>query len=263
MILEPNNIYLGDCLELMPYLPDNSIDLIYADLPFGSTQNKWDIIIPFESLWAQYKRIIKPNGAVVLHAAEPFASMLRLSNLDWFKYDWIWDKRHPTGQLNAKKQPLRQHELVCVFYDKQCTYNPRFHVNRLKRSFVGKVEKENKQSDNYGQQYNYDSNITDESLSYPRSIISQTTVIGNSKEKLPHATQKPVALAEYFITTYSNEGDVVLDNCVGSGTTVEACINTNRQYIAMEKKLFNYDMATKRVASNRKNLQLDLFKYAL
>lgn len=247
MKIEPNNIYQGDCMELMQYIPDNSIDLIYTDLPFGTTQNKWDVIIPFDLLWKQYKRIIKSNGAVVLHAVEPFASLLRCSNLDWFKYDWIWDKKRPTGHLNAKKQPLRQHELICVFYEKQCTYNPIFHENRLKRSFIGKVAKENKQSGNYGKQYNYDSNITDESHSYPRSIISQTTVIGNSKEKLNHATQKPVALAEYFIKTYSNEDEIVLDNCVGSGTTIEACINTNRQFIGIELMKENFDMAINRI----------------
>lgn len=244
MILELNNIYLGDCLELMSYLPDNSIDLIYADLPFGSTQNKWDIIIPFEPLWAQYKRIIKPNGAIVLHAAEPFASLLRCSNLDWFKYDWIWDKKLGTGFLNAKKQPLRVHEKVCVFYENQCTYNPQMFHKENKRKMKGMLIKPH--TTNYGDQKDYIS-TADDNLCYPLSIISIPQLRGNSKEKLPHATQKPVALAEYFITTYSNEGDVVLDNCVGSGTTVEACINTNRQYIAMEKKTFNYDMAMKRI----------------
>ena len=247
MKIDFNKIYHGKCLEVMKHIPDNTIDMIYCDLPFGTTQNKWDVIIPFELLWEQYKRIIKPNGAIVLHAAEPFASLLRLSNLDWYKYDWVWNKKRPTGQLNAKIQPLRQHEVICVFYKNQCTFNPIFHENRLKREFVGKVDKNNKESDNYGSQYQYESNITNQSKSYPRSIIEQTAVIGNSKEKLPHATQKPVALAEYLICTYSNEGDVILDNCIGSGTAAIACINTNRKYIGIEKCLTNYSMAVDRV----------------
>lgn len=246
-----NNIYLGDCLELMSYLPDNSIDLIYADLPFGSTQNKWDIIIPFEPLWIQYKRIIKPNGAIVLHAAEPFASLLRCSNLDWFKYDWIWDKRLGTGFLNARKQPLRVHEKICVFYKNQCTYNPQMFHKKHKRKMKGMLIKPH--TTNYGEQKDYISNA-DDNLCYPISIISIPQLRGNSKEKLPHSTQKPVSLAEYFIKTYSNEGDIVLDNCVGSGTTAEACIKTNRSFIAMEKKLSNYNMSVNRIKNHGKLL---------
>lgn len=244
MKIEQNNIYQGDCIELMQYIPDNSIDLIYTDLPFGTTQNKWDVIIPFDLLWKQYKRIIKSNGAIVLNAAEPFASMLRLSNLDWFKYDWIWDKRLGTGFLNAKKQPLRVHEKVCVFYKNQCTYNPQMFSKDDKRKMKGMLIKPH--TTNYGAQKDYIS-TADDNLCYPLSIISIPQLRGNSKEKLPHATQKPVALAEYFINTYSNEGDVVLDNCVGSGTTIEACINTNRQYIGIELIKENYDMSMNRI----------------
>lgn len=243
--LKLNKIYLGDCIELMNNIPSKSINLIYSDLPFGSTQNRWDVVIPFESLWYHYKRIIKDNGAIVLHATEPFASLLRCSNLDWYKYDWVWDKKRPTGQLNAKIQPLRQHELVCVFYKKQCVFNPIFHENRLKRRFTGIVDK--KHSDNYGSQYSYESDIREESMSYPRSIIQQTAVIGNSREKLAHSTQKPLELSKYFIRTYSNPGDIVLDNCVGSGTTAEACIITERNFICIEKTPSIYQIAVKRV----------------
>lgn len=246
-MIDLNRIYNEDCLEGMKRIPDKSIDCIICDLPYGTTSCKWDKIIPFEKLWEQYNRIIKDNGAICLFAIEPFASYLRLSNINYYKYDWIWDKKHPTGQLNAKKQPLRQHELVCIFYRKQCTYNPIMHTNRLSRSFVGKIRKSNKMSDNYGQQYDYISNIHNNSKSYPRSIITQTAVIGNSSEKVAHPTQKPVALIEYLIKTYSNEGETILDNCMGSGTTAIACINTKRNYIGFEIDKEYHELSVKRI----------------
>ncbi len=255
-MIELNKIYNEDCLEGMKRMPESSVDCIIADLPYGTTQCKWDIIIPFDRLWEQYKRVIKSNGAIVLFAVEPFASYLRLSNLGWYKYDWVWDKKHPTGQLNSKKQPLRQHELICVFYQKQCTYNPIMHTNRLSRSFVGKVDKSQKMSDNYGHQYDYVSNIQSGSKSYPRSIITQTSVIGNSHEKVPHPTQKPIALLEYLIETYSKECDIVLDNCMGSGTTAIACINTKRNYIGFEIDKEYYDLSIRRIREHQPKLAL-------
>lgn len=235
----------GDCLKVLPTFADNSIDAIICDLPYGTTACKWDVVIPFESLWEQFNRVCK--GAIVLFASEPFASKLRLSNIDLYKYDWVWNKRRPTGQLNAKKQPLRQHEMILVFYNGQCTYNPQMHHNRLNRRFVGKINKSNKLSDNYGKQYDYISNITEDSKSYPRSIITQTAVIGNSKEKVNHPTQKPVALLEYLIKTYTNEGDTVLDATMGSGSTLVACANTNRKGIGIELMEEYYDIAVNRV----------------
>jgi site-specific DNA-methyltransferase (adenine-specific) len=229
-----NTVHQGDCLELMKIIPDASIDMIFCDLPYGTTQNKWDIIIPFNLLWDQYERIIKPNGAIVLTAAEPFASMLRMSNLKLYKYDWAWNKKKPTGFLNSKKRPLVQHEVVCVFYKSQPIYNPQMHTNKEKRNWIGRTMKPN--TENYGKQKSYVSAIKEDDLSYPRSVIEISGVIGNSKEKLQHATQKPVALVEYFINTYTNEGAVVLDNCAGSGTTGEACKNTGRYYILMDKE---------------------------
>ena len=251
-------LYNGDCLNIMPTLADGSVDAVICDLPYGTTACKWDVVIPFEPLWTQFKRIVKPNGAVVLFASEPFASYLRTSNLDWYKYDWVWDKRHPTGQLNAKKQPLRQHELICVFYKEQCIYNPIMHENRLSRSFVGKVQKSQKMSDNYGQQYDYISAIQNDSKSYPRSIITQTSVIGNSKEKVAHPTQKPVALMEYLIKTYTNEGDCVLDCTMGSGSTMVACANTWRRGIVIELMDEYYNIAVGRVKQASVQLKLDL-----
>lgn len=246
-MIELNRIYNEDCLEGMKRIPDKSIDCIICDLPYGTTACKWDTIIPFEKIWEQYNRIIKDNGAICLFAAEPFASYLRLSNINYYRYDWIWDKNILQVNLMQKKQPLRQHELICIFYKKQCTYNPLMHTNRLSRSFVGKIRKSNKMSDNYGQQYDYISNIHNDSKSYPRSIITQTSVIGNSNEKVAHPTQKPIALIEYLIKTYSNEGETILDNCMGSGTTAIACINTKRNYIGFEINKEYYDLSVQRL----------------
>jgi len=228
-----NTVINGDCLEVMKNIPDKSIDMILCDLPYGSTACKWDIVIPFEPLWEQYKRIIKDNAAIVLFGSQPFTSALVISNIKMFKYEWIWDKKIITGFLNAKKQPLRQHENILVFYKKQPTYNSQMHKNKLKRNFEGLEIKPS--SENYGKQRNYISKIK-ENISYPRSIIIQTGVVNNSKEKVTHPTQKPVALFEYLIKTYTNEGDLVLDNCAGSGTTGVACQKTNRRFILIEKE---------------------------
>ncbi len=249
------NIVQADCLDAMDDIPNKSVDMVLCDLPYSITNCVWDTIIPFDKLWDKYHRIVKDNGAIVLFASEPFASYLRLSNIKEFKYDLVWNKKRPTGQLNAKKQPLRQHEMICVFYKKQCTYNPIFHKNRLKRSYIGKVEKSRKASDDYGQQYDYESNISADSLSYPRSVIEQTTVIGNSKEKVAHPTQKPIALLEYLINTYSNENDIILDNTMGSGSTGVAAINTNRCFIGIEKDEVYFRLAQHRIddALNQKN----------
>lgn len=249
-----NQIYNQDCLEGMSMIPDASIDCIICDLPYGTTKCKWDIVIPFEPLWTQYKRVVKDNGAIVLFACEPFASRLRMSNIDWYRYDWVWNKKRPTGQLNAKRQPLRQHEMICVFYKKQCTYNPIFHENRLRRTFVGRINKI--QSENYGRQCDYVSNITANSKSYPRSIIEQTCIIGNSKEKVSHPNQKPIPLLEYLVKTYSSPGDVILDNCMGSGTTAIACIKTGRNFIGFELDKKYYDISTRRLCQYKQLTQL-------
>jgi site-specific DNA-methyltransferase (adenine-specific) len=237
----------GDCLIEMKKIADSSIDMILCDLPYGTTQNKWDSIIPLDLLWKEYERIIKNNGAIVLTATNPFASNLIMSNSKLYKYDLVWNKKRPTGQLNSKRQPLRQHELILVFYKKQPTYNPVMHENRLKRNFVGNVEKSKKQSDNWGEQYDYDSNINNNSKSYPRSIIEQTTVIGNSKEKVAHPTQKPVALFEWLINTFTNGDELILDNTMGSGTTGVACVNTKRNFIGIELDETYFKIAEQRI----------------
>lgn len=244
-----DKIIHGDCLKVMDDIPDSSIDMILCDLPYGTTQCSWDEIIPFDPLWEHYKRICKPGAAIVLFGAEPFSSKLRLSNPKMFKYDWIWDKIKGTGFLNAKKQPMRIHEVISVFYDKQCTYNPQKTTGHpLKVSF----RRKHLQTDVYGDMNkDYTYNSTDR---YPTSIQSFSTDTQNSSI---HPTQKPVSLCEYMILTYSNEGDTVLDNCIGSGTTAIACINTKRRYIGIEKKIQYFELANQRIEQHK--LQPTLF----
>lgn len=228
-----------DCLKAMKHIPDKSIDCIICDLPFGSTKCSWDIIIPFDELWKQYNRIIKDNGAIVLFATEPFASHLRLSNLNNYKYDWIWDKVKGTGFYNAKIQPMRNHELICVFYKKQCTYNPQKTTgHKLKTS----LKRNKKQTEVYnpGTKDTY----YESTERYPRSI--QVFSTDTQKSNL-HPTQKPIALLEYLVKTYTNEGDIILDNCMGSGTTGVACKHLNRKFIGIELDKEYFRIAKKRI----------------
>lgn len=248
-----SKIIQGDTIQMMMGLNDKSVDLILADLPYGTTNNKWDVIVDMQLLWEQYLRIIKDDGNIVLTACNPFAAQLILSQPKLYRYDLVWNKKRPTGQLNSKKQPLRQHELILVFYKKLGTYNPQMHENRLKRNFNGEVNKSKKQSDNWGKQYDYNSNINTTDKSFPRSIIEQTAVIGNSKEKLPHSTQKPVELFKWIVKTFSNKGDLILDNTAGSGTTGEACIETNRDFILIDNDPESIIMMKERVRKIFKN----------
>jgi site-specific DNA-methyltransferase (adenine-specific) len=235
-----NRIINYDCLKVMPHIPDKSIDMILCDLPYGTTQCKWDTIIPFEPLWKQYKRIIKPNGAIVLFGNEPFSSFLRMSNIEWFKYDWIWEKTKPSGHLNAKKQPMRKTEIISVFYQKQCTYNPQgliagtFNNNRPSRDKKVKGEYVHGQERQFG---------TSEFTNYPNNILN----FPNPNNKTVHPTQKPTEICEYLIKTYTNEGDLVLDNCIGSGTTALACKNTKRHFIGIELNKEYCEIARKRL----------------
>ena len=243
-----NKIICGDCLEVMPYIPNKSIDMILCDLPYGTTACKWDTIIPFEPLWKQYKRIIKDNGAIVLTASQPFTSMLVMSNFEWFKYEIIWYKTKPSNFMLAKKQILKQHENIIIFYKNQPIYNPQkweskpmntvYRGGGYKINSVIGINRENIKKERM--------NYTDRN---PISIIKINDIIGNSKEKKTgqHPTQKPVALFEYLIKTYTNEGDLVLDNCAGSGTTGVACKNLGRDFILIEKIKKYVDIARKRV----------------
>lgn len=236
----------GDCLELMKKLPDNSVDMILCDLPYGTTQNKWDSLIPFDPLWEQYWRVAKENAAVVLTAQCPFDKILGMSQIKYLKYEWIWQKSKATGHLNAKKQPMKNHENVLVFYKKQCIYNPQDIVLLDEPLNI----KPKKTTTNYGK---HDAPHVREYTNYPRSIKEFS-----SEGKTIHPTQKPVELFEYMIKTYTNEGAVVLDNCSGSGTTAIAAIRSNRKFICMEMNEEYYNKSVDRVNDEytAKNSQL-------
>ena len=244
-------ILLGDCLELMKDIPSGSIDMILCDLPYGTTACKWDTIIPFEPLWEQYKRIIKPNGAIVLFGSQPFTSALVMSNPKWFKYELIWDKERTSNPMLAKIQPMKTHENILLFAFGKTIYNPQFTnkknsetIKRDKRR-VGYNESKSEHFD-----LKYTTRNSNE-YKYPESVLRINRDNGNNQFKkgtVKHPTQKPVALFEYLIKTYTNEGDLVLDNTAGSGTTAIACLNTNRQFIVMEKEQKYYDIILKRVA---------------
>ena len=255
-------ILLGDCLELMKDIPDGSIDMILADLPYGTTACKWDTIIPFDKLWEQYERIIKPNGAIVLTASQPFTSALVMSNTKMFKYELIWEKSNPTGMGQANKRPMKYHENICVFYKSQPTYNKQMipRTNNTVKSMIkngGKFNVSNTMSGNQ-QSIAYkdiNANTYSETEKNPSSVIKINSIRPISKEYLGHPTQKPIPLFENLIKTYTNEGEVVLDNTAGSGTTAIACLNTNRQFIVMEKEQKYYDIILKRVADFNKNFE--------
>ena len=239
-MIELNKIYNEDCLEGMKRIPDKSIDMILADLPYGTTNCKWDTIIPLEPLWEQYERIIKDNGAVVLTASQPFSSTLVMSNPKLFRYEWVWDKKNPTNFAMAKKQPLKYHETILVFAKKQTEYYP--IKWRGKPNHKQGLLKNDQQSEVYGKIKRTKDNLS--GMKYPRSIIE---ISKHSSQGGLHPTQKPVALFEYLVKTYTNEGDVVLDNCMGSGTTAIACLNTNRNFIGFELDETYYNIANERI----------------
>jgi len=239
---KPNNyLWLGDCLELMKDIPDKSMDAIICDLPYGTTDCKWDSVIPFEPLWKQYKRIIKDDGAIVLFGAEPFSSALRMSNTKYYKYDWVWEKTKATNYLNAKKQPLRANENISIFYKIQPTYNPQMTSGKPYNK--GKAKRE---TSVYGKQVSVEVK-SENGLRYPRNVIKFRTA--ESEGKL-HPTQKPLELIKYLVKTYTNENDWVLDNTCGSNTTGIACYDLNRNYIGIEKDIDIYNIAKKRVEKN-------------
>lgn len=236
---EDITLWCGDCLELMKDIPDNSVDLILCDLPYGTTKNRWDTVLPLDKLWNEYKRISR--GAIILSAQTPFDKLLGASNLPMLRYEWIWEKTQPTGHLNAKRAPMKAHENLLVFYDRQPTYNP-IKTSGHKRISSTRRHKE-KESTNYGMQ-NFSSLEYDSTERYPRSVIT----FASDKQRIAlHPTQKPVALMEYMIRTYTNERDLVLDNCMGSGTTGVACINTNRRFIGIEKDEKYFEIASNRI----------------
>lgn len=236
------NLIQCDCLIEMNKIPDKSIDLILCDLPYGTTKCTWDVIIPFDDLWKQYNRIIKDNGAILLFGIEPFSSFLRLSNLDDYKYDLYWKKERPTNIFQLKKRAGKVIETISVFYKNQPTYNPQMieykgkkRTNKIKNGKLGNlIDSSNKKPKEY----------KDNGLRYPNQVLEFKRDILTSNL---HPTQKPVDLLEYLIKTYSNESDVVLDNCMGSGSTAIACINTNRDFIGIEKDEKFFNIAQERI----------------
>lgn len=243
-----NRIFNEDCIsqninEGMNRIPDKSIDMILCDLPYGTTKCKWDSTLPLGLLWEQYNRIIKDNGAILLFGQTPFDKVLGCSNLDMLKYEWIWEKTQATGHLNAKKMPMKAHENILVFYKKSPIYNPqktkghspthnytKYIETQNNTELYGKISKEIKGGGNTER--------------YPRSI----QIFSSDKQKNHlHPTQKPIALLEYLIKTYTNKNEIVLDNCIGSGSTAIACLNTNRNYIGFEKDESYYDIANNRI----------------
>lgn len=245
-MLEINKIYNEDCLEGMKRIPDKSIDMILCDLPYGTTQNKWDSIIPLDKLWEQYNRIIKDNGAVILTAQTPFDKILGSSNLKMLKYEWVWIKNRGTGHLNAKKMPMKAHENILVFYKKLPTYNPQM---RKGEAYIRKdCNKQDLNKGNYGKQVDKITTVSNGGR-YPLDYLEFPIV-----ERTIHPTQKPIELFEYLIRTYTNEGDTVLDNCMGSGTTAIACMNTNRNYIGFELEEEYYNKALERIKLHKKEV---------
>ena len=222
-----NSVIEGDCIEVMRHLPNGCIDMVLCDLPYGTTQNKWDSIVPLDELWAEYKRIVKPNGAIVLTSQGLFTAMLIMSQPKMFKYKWVWEKSKPTNFLNAKKQPLRKHEDVCVFYQRQPVYNPQMTEGEP----YDKGVRKNQLSGSYGDFLPV--HVHSDGRRYPTDVVYFKTA--ESEGDVIHATQKPVELGRYFVRTYSRPGDLILDNTSGSGSFLVAALMEGRNFMGIEK----------------------------
>lgn len=237
-----NKIHLGDCLEIMKQIPDGSIDMVLCDLPYGTTQNKWDSVLPLDLLWQQYKRILRENGVVILTASQPFTSVLVVSNLKMFKHEWIWNKNRGSNFANTVREPMKEHESVLVFANKKWTYNKQ--MEQRKGSGADRVKyivNPSTETTNYGDLSNKQPTKYGE-LRVPSSVQKFNTDTSGK-----HPTIKPLGLFEYLIKTYTNENELILDNCIGSGTTAIACMNTNRNFIGIEKDENYFNIANKRI----------------
>ena len=241
-------LFEGDCIEVMKKIEDKSIDMILCDLPYGTTKCKWDIIIPFEPLWEQYNRIIKDNGVIALFGCEPFTSKLRMSNIKNYKYDWYWNKVQGTGFSACKKQPLRVIEIISIFYKKQPTYYPQMRTReKIIDSTNWKQDKRISENSRFTSTNNSLSRkVYDKKYPINYIEINRASNECNNTKRL-HPTQKPIELLEYLIKTYTNEGELVLDNCMGSGSTAIACLNTNRKFIGIELDENYYNIAFNRI----------------
>lgn len=233
------HIFQGDCLDVMKSFQTGNFDAIIADWPYGTTRNKWDSVIPLEPLWKECKRVVKRGGAIILFSAQPFTSALVMSNLEWFKYEEIWDKKNPRGHLNARVMPLRRHENILVFGEGRVTYNPQMRTGKVRRK--GGERLTNRGC--YGQ-HGDEGKVNGDY--YPTSILEFT---GADQRNKLHPTQKPIELLEYLVRTYTNEGDLVLDNTMGSGTTLAACINTGRESVGIDNDPESFAIAKHRLES--------------
>lgn len=243
-------LILDNCLKVMPKFADKSIDMILCDLPYGETaRNKWDVCLPFDLLWKEYERIIKDDGAIILFANGMFTAELMTSNKKLWRYNLVWEKTQPTGFLNARRMPLRSHEDICVFYKRLPTYNPQKTTGHERKVSSSSSKRNCKKSTNYGEAglVSYDSTER-----YPKSVLTFPKDIQHSAL---HPTQKPVALLEWLIRSYTNEGDTVLDNCMGSGSTGVACLNTRRRFIGIESDKDYFNVAVRRI--RQENAQAD------
>jgi len=263
-MLEINKIYCGDCLEVMKDIPDKSVDMVLCDLPYGITTCEWDVRIPLEPLWEAYKRIIKDNGAIVLTASQPFATDCINSNRDMFRYELIWEKTTVTGFFNSNKMPLRNHENILLFYNHLPTYNPQcYKTNKLTKDKTMQKKNLDKKSI-YNQTPDYINNKfwKENGLRLPKSVIKFSNwngaLFGNTDNVSVHSTQKPVALFQYLIKTYTNENDLVLDNCIGSGTTAIAALKCNRNFIGIEKELRYVKIANDRIELFQSQYKLEI-----
>tara|TARA_R100001443_G_C3312779_1_gene168168 strand:+ start:75 stop:824 length:750 start_codon:yes stop_codon:yes gene_type:complete len=244
-------LYNEDCFNILPTIPDKSVDFILTDPPYGTTQCKWDSVIPFKPMWNQLKRIVKDNGCIALFGTEPFSSALRISNIKQFKYDWIWQKDSGTGFANAKKQPLRKYENISIFYKKRTIYNPQMRIGKPYKIKSGKRNKGIETLSGKELQKNNKTNIVSYYRPEDNNIGTRypINIINFKRERGYHPTQKPIALLEYLIKTYTNENDTVLDFTMGSGSTGIACKNINRQFIGIEKDTKYFEIAKNRIES--------------
>lgn len=244
-------LYHGDCLEIMPEL--EPVDMILSDPPYGTTACKWDSIIPIKPMWKQLNKIIKTAGAIVLFGCEPFSSALRMNNIKNYKYDWVWQKDKVTNHLNSKRQPMRRNEIISIFYKKQCLYNPQL-VRKDPKNIRPPTTKR-KQAEHYGAMTRKSERTIPINMSYPNETLKFRGCFGTKGQSF-HPTQKPVALMEYLIKTYTNEGETVLDFAAGSGTTGVACEKTNRKWVMIEKEEKYCEVAVKRIEAETQQRKL-------
>jgi len=252
-------LYLGDCLEILPTLLDNSVDAVITDLPYGTTACSWDEVIPFEPMWKEIKRL---TNVFITTASQPFTSKLIMSNLKMFRYEWIWHKSNPSNIALANKQPMKYHENICVFYKEQPTYNKQYikrESPRIKQAQSHNYKFHNSMSEQTGLKYiEVDSKKYSSKLKNPSTVLYVPSLRPNSKEFVKHPTQKPIVLLEHLIKTYTNKGDMVADICMGVGTTGVACVQTGRDFIGIELDPGYFEIAEKRIAHAKQQLQLGL-----